>query len=411
MLTVARELQRLGHEIVIFVDEGEAELVHIEGITKSCGSASLPEQVDVLIVQDAIVAFTLAERYPETPMVFIAHSSVHDLQMPPQLDGLVDAAVAMNDRVMDRLGSLANPPKQLVRLTQPVAFDVFHHPVELPSEPRRLLSLGNRLTATRRRALQTACDELGIGFIEQGAQAGNESNPIAAIEGADIVVGYGRCIVEAMMAGKAAYVFDHQGGDGWITRDTYSRAESDGFVGRAGDPVQNGQLVDELRRYDPAMGLVNRDLALRNHDAAEHARRLVEIAESLVPSRRRMDHAGELARLTRLAWQWEAAAIQRRSVIDQREADWSTVDQCRAEIGQLTTELERETRRVAETTEELERLQEELATMREARRVLEASGSFRLSRSISRLAVPLRSLSRGRRFPRRPPRPPSEQAE
>ena len=34
----------------------------------------------------------------------------------------------------------------------------------------------------------------------------------------DIVVGYGRSIVEAMVTGgKAVHVFDHAGADGWLT--------------------------------------------------------------------------------------------------------------------------------------------------------------------------------------------------
>ena len=38
---------------------------------------------------------------------------------------------------------------------------------------------------------------------------------------ADIVVGYGRSVLEAMAMGRAAYVWDHAGGDGWVTPETY----------------------------------------------------------------------------------------------------------------------------------------------------------------------------------------------
>jgi len=38
-----------------------------------------------------------------------------------------------------------------------------------------------------------------------------------AMDDVDIVVGYGRSIVEAMARGKAVHVFDHAGADGWLT--------------------------------------------------------------------------------------------------------------------------------------------------------------------------------------------------
>ena len=38
-----------------------------------------------------------------------------------------------------------------------------------------------------------------------------------AMDDLDIVVGYGRSIVEAMARGKAVHVFDLAGADGWVT--------------------------------------------------------------------------------------------------------------------------------------------------------------------------------------------------
>ncbi len=388
LLTVARELVRLGHEVTIHADSGEADLDADDGIARSHGAVGLPAEVDVIIAQDAIVSFALAERFPGTPQIFVVHSSVHDLQLPPQLSGLVGVVVVMNDRVHARMRALASPPDRIVRLTQPVAFDPFSHPRPLPERATRLLSLGNRLDGDRRAALVAACEQNGAEFVQIGAHAGTVIEPSAAIADADIVVGYGRCIVEAMMAGRAAFVFDHQGGDGWITAENYADAEADGFVGRVGEPLSVDDLATALAGYRASMGSTNRDLALRHHDAAEHARQLVDLARSLTVGSEQVTHAAEFARLTRVGWHWEAAAIQRQQAIEERDRELVEVRELRnlpAVLEETQAKLESATRRGDVSDTRLQELETEVASLRSEREQLEASGSYRLARWIARM--------------------------
>lgn len=387
LLTVARELTRLGHEVTIHADTGEADLDSSDGIPRSAGSTGLPESVDVIVAQDSIVSFALRSRYPDTPQLFVAHSSVHDLQLPPQVPDHVEAVIVMNDRVEERMRSLAAPP-EIVRLRQPVTFDVFEHPRALPERPRRLLSLGNRLAGARRDALQRACERAGVEFVQVGSQAGVVVDPVEAIAASDIVVGYGRCIVEAMMAGRAAFVFDHQGGDGWVTASSYDAIERDGFMGRAGTPVPDDGLAEALAQYDPTMGAINRDLALRHHDAADHARSLVALARSAGARQPDATHATEFARLTRLAWHWESVAIQRQHAIEERDRrlDELGVLQDRSEeLEETRRTLDEARRQCADREARISALESELSSMRRDREELERSGSYRLARRLSRL--------------------------
>ena len=110
--------------------------------------------------------------------------------------------------------------------------------------------------------LAAACAELGLELAVRGARTEPSDGPAALMLDADVVVGYGRCIVEAMACGRAAYVWDHMGGDGWVTAASYAALEADGFGGRAtGAGVDAARLVADLAAYDPAMGVVNRDIA------------------------------------------------------------------------------------------------------------------------------------------------------
>src|SRR3954449_2300864 len=94
-LTVAEHLQRLGHEVTVHAVEGGqmSELMESRGLRVAIGEEALPAKCDVALVQDAAMAYTLAGRWPETPQVFRAPSSLYDFQSPPQLPGIVAAVV------------------------------------------------------------------------------------------------------------------------------------------------------------------------------------------------------------------------------------------------------------------------------------------------------------------------------
>jgi hypothetical protein len=136
--------------------------------------------------------------------------------------------------------------------------------------------------------------------------------PELAIAGAQIVIGLGRSVLEAMAAGRAAFVYGVVGGDGWVTPEQYPAMEADGFGGTAtrGRVFDADALADELRGWEAGMGEVNRDLVSAHHSAREHAIELVELACRLAPSRpaAAAPPGEEVARLLRLQWHSEMAA-------------------------------------------------------------------------------------------------------
>ena len=319
LLTVGEHLRRLGHDVILHVREGDRALARERGLRLVRGDEPLPEGVDGVLVQDAITAYALAERLPEAGQVFVAHSVWHDVQLPPQLPEVCRVAVAMNDRVVARLGALAAPPR-VVRLRQPVDLDVFAPQVAARPVARRVLALGNRLTGERRELLEAVCGELGLDLeVAGGAQV--TADPASRIADADVVVGIGRCIVEAMAGGRAAYVWDHLGGDGWVTPERYPQLEANGFSGLGEGAVDRARLCEDLSGYTPELGRAGRELALRHHDPRTHAAELVELLrEASAPAPGGDVALGELARLTATAWESDLRAISRARRIDELEA-------------------------------------------------------------------------------------------
>jgi hypothetical protein len=322
LLTVAEHLQRLGHGVTVHAVEGGAmsELMAARGLRVAIGEGALPEACDAALVQDAAMAYALADRWPEMPQVFRAPSALYDFQSPPQLPGIVAAVVVCSDRMARHVEALAGE-REIVRLRQPIDIKRMCPRGEIRERPRRALLLGNYVSGRRRDLIEAAWGEAGIECVTVGAHGTPAPDPASEIAAADIVVGKARAILDAMACGRAAYVLDVGGGDGWVTEERYAAMEADNFAGQTTDwSLDRDRLVADLADYRPAMGQSNRDLVLAHHDAGEHAQALVALFRRLSP--RPEPAAGplrELARLVRLQWASDQDVIAlRQALLDER---------------------------------------------------------------------------------------------
>jgi hypothetical protein len=334
-LTVAEQLQRLGHEVTIYVEQtGEiSDLARSRGLRLATGDDELPDQADVLYAQESVTAYALAARYAKAPLAVAVHSVDYDLSVPPQLPELVSTLVTLNERVTRRAEAFALDT-EIVRLRQPVDISRFSPRGSLREPPQRVLALGNYLRGDRAGVIEAACAEAGLEAVSVGMHRGNrvlESDRV--LNEADVVLGKGRVIVEAMACGRAAYVFDLYGSGGWVTNDSYAGLEADNFAGLTSTPpVDVAQLTSDLELYRTDMGAANRELAVVHHSANKHAMELVELFERLAPRPAvRTAPLREMARLVRVQWQSEERAVafglEAGDLRDQLEASRRRIDE------------------------------------------------------------------------------------
>ena len=178
--------------------------------------------------------------------------------------------------------------------------------------------LGNYLHGDARDGLVRAWTDAGLQVVQAGLLSEPTWDPVATIAEADIVVGKGRAVLEAMSCGRAAFVYDAFGGDGWVTAESYPRLEADGFAGQAEPGVMDAAaLRAALDRYDADMGRVNRELVLKHHSVRRHTGVLVQLMSGRMPSEQKATSWGEeLARVSRLRWHAEAEAVSLRRQLD-----------------------------------------------------------------------------------------------
>jgi hypothetical protein len=315
-LTIASALQRLGNGVTLYAERlgDAARLAEEAGLRVTTRARELPRDVGAVLPQDASSAIAMLDLLPRTPLVYVAHGPDFDGFWPPQLEGAVGAVVALSERSRRRLETLAVVPR-IERLSQPIDLARFGPRGALREQPREVLLLGNHLNGPRLDLLTSLLDELGLRWSRIGSRGEPSSRPEEAIARADVVVGYSRSILEGMAMGRAAYVYDFDGTDGWVTPASYAEMEADGFRGIATDrTVARDRLRADLLAYSPEMGPANRDLVRRHHNALDHAGELVRLLRDLgVPQGPSGAPLFELKRLSRREFQQaqHARAVER----------------------------------------------------------------------------------------------------
>lgn len=347
-VTVAEHLQRLGHDVVVYAPAlgVAADRARERGLVVVGTEAELADVPELVLAQDALTSLELAARFPETPQVFVVHTddTGFDKWMPPQIPGVVAAVIALNGRYERHIRSFAHVP-EVVRLRQPVDTVRFRPRGQPRREARRVLMLGNYVSGPRRDLVFAACAEAGLECKQVGYKSDNPTvEPEEAMGEADIVIGKARVIIEAMACGRAAYVYDHNGGDGWVTPERYALLEADNFGGQA-EPtaIDRERLCRDLASYTSEMGVANRDLAVANHSAVKHAHALVALFKRIAPRRERIDAPlRELARLVRLQHEADALPVLVwKADVARQEADAARkeAERLRSELAQAHADL------------------------------------------------------------------------
>jgi hypothetical protein len=377
LLTLGEHLQRLGHEVCLYspVLGPFTDHVRRRGVEVTDKLRELPAECDVVLSQDSIVVYDLADRYPSAFHSFRVCGETFDFQLPPQLDSIVDLIVVTSDRY-GRIPPACAVKAPVLRLRIPIDRDRLVPVSPIRGRPLRAVLLGNYMD--RDAQVTEAWGRHGIEVSRIGG-AQQRYDLSAALDEVDIVVAKSRAALDAMSCGRAVYVLDVFGGDGWVTPSNYAALEADQFSGQATDRViAVAELERDLADYDRAMGLANRDLIAQHHNARDHAIEFVNAIGEHATGDRPVAPLRELARLTALQWSWERLAhdmqgeragwVQHIQRTEQHAAEAHTAaERGRAESDRYRSQLARETAAAQQLAEHCNRLQGQLDATRATR--------------------------------------------
>lgn len=247
-----------------------------------------PTTPDMIVVGQYTTVAHLARIFPTTPIVQVLHGITDGLDTPaPDLPNLV-GYVAVSAELYHLMRERGIPVSMITHSSQLIDDHIFEPHCETNKPLRHVLLISRRMDPRRRSIVEQASKLCGASCLWIPGTTGELSPSRLAerIYDADVVVGMGRAILEALMCQRAAIVYDIHGGDGLVTESNFSMLAFHNFSGRCNS-----------RDYTPA------ELCVHLNDAPhEYLENLASMAEK---------HAGAswiVAQLDlvfqSLAWNW-----------------------------------------------------------------------------------------------------------
>lgn len=271
--SLTKALAGLGHRVVVLtaVLGRVADRIRELGVTVTDDVEELAgERFDVIHAQHNALAVIARARFPAVPMVFHCHGVRPEPEQPPSVNLNVQKWVAVSEDVAEHLAAAGVPRRRITVLRNPVDVRRFQPTRPLNPTPQRALVLSNRIDDDSLGVLRSACSKLGI-QVDTIGRGGQLWEVETRINRSDVVFSLSRGALEAMACGRAVFVYDWLGADGWVTPETIDEIERGNFSGRRfRRKLSVQELVEELRRYDPAMGPANRRLAEERYALDRH---------------------------------------------------------------------------------------------------------------------------------------------
>jgi len=160
----------------------------------------------------------------------------------------VDVIVVLSDRY-ERLAAACATRVRVVRLAVPIDIDRLVPLGAIRDHPQRAVMLGNY--SERQQLVTQVWGRHGIEVRRVGGDVQTD-DVAAAVADADIVVAKSRAALDAMACGRAVYIYDVFGGDGWVTPESYGALEADMFAGQATGRVIDDVLASEAPDSSPS---------------------------------------------------------------------------------------------------------------------------------------------------------------
>jgi hypothetical protein len=266
-----RELHRQGHEVRVYAPEG-GQFAFAFPWSPFISTEWRPDRI---IAQHTPCALTLREAFPAHPITYISHGVSPDIDQPP-LDANITHWVAINEQVRDYLQLHRIAARDISLIRNPV--DTFHYyPLRTPlRRTPQVLFVSNYKKWLNYGRLSKACAILGWSFHAVGSPYRRSRDMVHDMNEADLIVSWGRGILEAMSCGRAVYSLDKSppAGDGYLDESTYYYSRTHNFSHFvSGDCRYENftvdMIVEQLQRYHPVDGIRNRELIETYHDVRD----------------------------------------------------------------------------------------------------------------------------------------------
>lgn len=270
-LTMYKEMIKRGDKMIVYSPQG-GKLENDMNVVRNLNGLKAP---DVIIAQHIPCAEDLKKTFPQTPIIFYSHGLLPEMEQPPQF--LADLYFVTNEEVEKNLIEKKVPPDRIKVVRDFIDADQFKCIKPVNNTLKNVIFISNYKKWKNFKAISRACQKLGLNLKCYGSPYGRHHQIEQAINEADLVVSWGRGILEGMACERPVLSFDRFEGDGYINQTTYFEARKDNFSGRVFHyGFTADTLAAEMQKYDPEDGEKNRQLVLKYHDAVSGVNQIYE---------------------------------------------------------------------------------------------------------------------------------------
>ncbi|SEN84573.1 glycosyltransferase [Bradyrhizobium sp. OK095] len=253
-IDLASGLQRRGHEVAVFAPllGSNAEILRRRGVLVTDRPEDVPWIPDVIHGHHNHVLTSALACFPETPGLFVCHSTAYWFDGPPRLPR-VKRLCAVDEACRARLvAETGCPSDDVVLLMNAVDTDLFVPRGRLPERPARALLLTKNTEHIA--AVRDAARGSGLVLDEVGSAFGREIDDLhAQLRNYDLVFATARMALEALAVGCAVVVVDGRGLAGLATAATVDAWRVRNFgVSVLTRAVTADAISAEIARYDAA---------------------------------------------------------------------------------------------------------------------------------------------------------------
>jgi len=307
ILTLAKELKRLGHSVTCYsTDLGliatklEADGIHCVKEVGESGSIKpfnpffeedQNGDFDVIICNHYEITKYLHSQFPTIPIIATVHGIIHKGENGeiypehPITEFKVDQYVAVSEEVQDLLSKEYNIDSVIIRNF----FDLqkFNSDKKIKEKPEMILVNSNYwgVQDDINKTIKEVADHYGAKFIGIGANFAPTYEVEEVMKDVDIVFGMGRSVLEGVCMRCLGVVHGRWGTGGILAPDTVNDIRATNFSGRnsGGNLLSSQALIAEIDKYFNQKNIdAMHSYMKKRHNVEVAAKQFIKIAEGLI---------------------------------------------------------------------------------------------------------------------------------
>lgn len=292
VLNISKELTDNGHDVSIFspVLGKIAEKARGMGISVTDNLLDYKnEKFDIIHAQHNPTAILARSVFPKTPMVFMSHGFLPELEQPPSIDLGIEKFIVLSEETKEHLvKNHLIPEAKITFLNNSIDTEKFYPKRKPTKRPRKILVISNHYTEEVKKVIEGAATDLNMEVVH----AGMPDNPVPSeampdyINQSDIVVTLGLGALEAMACARNVIIYDIHGADGMVDEKNFFEIRKNNFSGRRYKyKYSKDSFKKELLKYKPMIGEQLRKIVLEEHAFKKMAEDLLKLYSTFKDSK------------------------------------------------------------------------------------------------------------------------------